>query len=47
MLALLGELPLEPLISHRFPLRDAAAAYHLVDERPEETLQVVLTYSDG
>jgi 2-desacetyl-2-hydroxyethyl bacteriochlorophyllide A dehydrogenase len=47
VLALLTELPLEQLISHRVPFRDAAAAYHLVDERPEETLQVVLTYPDG
>lgn len=42
---LLRELPLERLISHRVPLRDAERAYRLVDERPEETLQVVLTYA--
>jgi 2-desacetyl-2-hydroxyethyl bacteriochlorophyllide A dehydrogenase len=41
---LLAELPLERLISHRIPLSRAAEAYRLVDERPDETLQVVLTY---
>ena len=45
---LLAELPLERLISHRIPFDQAARAYRLVDEHPEETLQVVLTYGhDG
>jgi 2-desacetyl-2-hydroxyethyl bacteriochlorophyllide A dehydrogenase len=44
ILALLPELPLEQLISHRIPFRAAAEAYRLVDERPEETVQVILTY---
>jgi 2-desacetyl-2-hydroxyethyl bacteriochlorophyllide A dehydrogenase len=42
---LLQQLQLEPLISHRLPFEDAAQAYRLVDEHPEETVQVVLTYS--
>ena len=43
-LALLGELDLGRLISHRFPLERAAEAYQLIDSTPEETVQVVLTY---
>jgi len=39
-----GELDLPGLISHRFPVARAAAAYELLDERPGEALQVVFTY---
>jgi 2-desacetyl-2-hydroxyethyl bacteriochlorophyllide A dehydrogenase len=42
--ALLKELPLDDLITHRFPLDQAAAAYDLLDRRPGECLQVVLDY---
>jgi 2-desacetyl-2-hydroxyethyl bacteriochlorophyllide A dehydrogenase len=41
---LLNELPLNDLITHRFPLNQAAAAYELLDGRAEECLQVVLDY---
>ncbi|HET9849569.1 MAG TPA: zinc-binding alcohol dehydrogenase, partial [Candidatus Dormibacteraeota bacterium] len=41
---LLGEISWAPLISHRIPLEDAPEAYRLVDERPAETVQVLLTY---
>lgn len=41
---LLGRLTLEPLITHRLPLANAAAAYDLVDRRPDEVVQVLLTY---
>ena len=41
---LLKELPLNDLITHRFPLNQAAAAYELLDRRPEDCLQVVLDY---
>jgi 2-desacetyl-2-hydroxyethyl bacteriochlorophyllide A dehydrogenase len=34
----------ERLISHRFPVTQAAEAYALLDRRPAEALQVVLTY---
>ena len=44
VMQLLAELPLERLISHRIPFGDAACAFELVDRRPDETLQVVLTY---
>ncbi len=40
----LSRLQLSPLITQRFPLVDAARAYALVDERPGETVQVLLTY---
>lgn len=32
------------LISHRFPVDRAPQAYDLLDQRPEETVQVILTY---
>jgi len=35
---------LGPLITHRIPFARAAEAYELVDQRPEETVQVILTY---
>ena len=41
---LLQELPLSELITHRFPLDQAAAAYELLDRRAGECLQVVLDY---
>jgi 2-desacetyl-2-hydroxyethyl bacteriochlorophyllide A dehydrogenase len=41
---LLGELELSPLISHRIPFEEAAEAYRLIDERPEEVVQVILEY---
>ena len=42
---LLAKLPAEELISHRFPLEQAADAYRLIDNCPEQTLQVILNYS--
>ncbi len=42
---LLSELHLADLITHRFPFARAAEAYALLDERPSETVQVVLEYS--
>jgi threonine dehydrogenase-like Zn-dependent dehydrogenase len=33
-----------PLITHRFPLGQACEAYALLDQHPEETIQVLLTY---
>jgi 2-desacetyl-2-hydroxyethyl bacteriochlorophyllide A dehydrogenase len=41
---LLEELPLQQLITHRFPLKQAAAAYELLDSGAGECLQVVLDY---
>ena len=45
-LDLLPLLDLGCLISHRIPLADAPDAYRLVDEQPEASMQVLLTY-DG
>jgi len=41
---LLNELPLNDLITHRFPMDQAAAAYEQLDRRAEQCLQVVLDY---
>ncbi len=42
---LLTELRLAELITHRFPFARAADAYAVLDERPADTVQVVLDYS--
>ncbi|MGI8551460.1 MAG: zinc-binding dehydrogenase [Dehalococcoidia bacterium] len=44
---LLPTLQLVPLISHRFPFQRAADAYALVDQHPEQTVQVILTYEES
>ena len=41
---LLPHLELKPLISQRFPIEQAADAFALVDQHPEQTVQVLLTY---
>jgi hypothetical protein len=38
-------LPASDLVSHRFPIERAGEAYRLLDERPEDCLQVLLTYN--
>ncbi len=40
----LGRLGLREMISDVIPFKDAIRAYSLIDERPEETLQVVLDF---
>jgi 2-desacetyl-2-hydroxyethyl bacteriochlorophyllide A dehydrogenase len=35
----------EKWITRRFPLSQAADAYRLLDERPQETIQIIFTYS--
>jgi threonine dehydrogenase-like Zn-dependent dehydrogenase len=47
VLSLLPRLRLKRLISHRFPFDRAPDAYRLVDERPEETVQVILTHDQS
>lgn len=44
---LLPQLHLASLISHRIPLGEAAAAYRLLDESPDEVVQMVLTYDEA
>jgi 2-desacetyl-2-hydroxyethyl bacteriochlorophyllide A dehydrogenase len=34
------------LITHRFPIGQAAKAYEMLDQNPEEAVQVMLTYQD-
>ena len=41
---LLPQLNLKPLITHRIEHHNAAEAYALIDNHPEEIMQVVLTY---
>jgi 2-desacetyl-2-hydroxyethyl bacteriochlorophyllide A dehydrogenase len=43
-LDLLPRLRLRELVSHRIPFEEAPEAYRLVDENPEETVQVVLIH---
>jgi 2-desacetyl-2-hydroxyethyl bacteriochlorophyllide A dehydrogenase len=47
VLGLLSRLRLKELISHRFPFDRAPDAYRLVDERPGETVQVILTHEQS
>lgn len=41
---MLAHVQPERLITHRFPLTQAAAAYQLLDEAPETAVQVLFTY---
>ncbi|MCU1418533.1 MAG: hypothetical protein JWP32_2707 [Schumannella sp.] len=43
---LMGELDLGPLITHERPIEEAAEAYRIVDTRPDDLVQFVLTYTD-
>lgn len=44
-LSLLQKYDLTHLITHRLPFANAAEAYRRLDGQPEETLQIMLTYS--
>jgi 2-desacetyl-2-hydroxyethyl bacteriochlorophyllide A dehydrogenase len=44
---LLPHLHLNALISHRFPVEQAAEAFALVDQHAEQTVQVLLTYGQA
>jgi len=39
-----GRLELEPLVTHTFAAQDAAAAFQLLDEHPEQAVQVILKF---
>ena len=43
---MLQQLPVERLISHRFAVQNAPAAYHLLDRQPQDAMQVLFTYED-
>lgn len=40
----LRALPVESLVTHRLPVEEAGRGYELLDDRPEDTLGVLLTY---
>lgn len=40
----LQRLEVAPLLTHEVPLEDAGEAYELLEERPDEAIQVLLTY---
>ncbi|SDK25836.1 zinc-dependent alcohol dehydrogenase [Natronorubrum texcoconense] len=40
----LERLEVSPLLTHELPLEDAGEAYELLEERPDEAIQVLLTY---
>ncbi|MFT4889226.1 MAG: 2-desacetyl-2-hydroxyethyl bacteriochlorophyllide A dehydrogenase [Halobacteriales archaeon] len=40
----LASLPVDSLITHRVPFEDAPRAYRLVDDNPDDALQILLTY---
>ena len=42
--SMLARLPWGELVTHRIPISDAASAYELLDQHPEQVLQVMLTY---
>jgi threonine dehydrogenase-like Zn-dependent dehydrogenase len=42
-----GRVQVEPLISHRFPVSRAGDAFRLLDDRPQEAVQVVLDFADA
>lgn len=44
--AMLAKLQPSRLISHRFSIDNAPAAYRLLDEHPENALQVIFTYEE-
>lgn len=41
----LGRVHPETWITHRFPLDQAAEAYQLLDENPQDTIQILLSYA--
>jgi 2-desacetyl-2-hydroxyethyl bacteriochlorophyllide A dehydrogenase len=41
----LGRIQPQKWITHRFPIEEAGKAYQLLDENPQETIQVVFDYS--
>ncbi len=42
---LLQDLPINDLITHRLPISSASQAYNLLDQQPDQALQILLTYS--
>jgi threonine dehydrogenase-like Zn-dependent dehydrogenase len=40
-------LPLDSLVSHRIPFGEAPEAYRMIDEGPNDAVQVVFDYGEG
>lgn len=45
--AVRGRVDLLPLITHTVPFEQSATAFHLLDERPQDALQVILDFTEG
>jgi threonine dehydrogenase-like Zn-dependent dehydrogenase len=43
-LSQLKSLPVNDLITHRMPITAASEAYQLIDQHPEQTIQILFTY---
>lgn len=43
----LGRIQPQKWITHRFPIEEAEKAYRLLDENPQETIQVIFEYQRG
>ncbi len=43
---LAGQIDMDRLITHRFPIAQAADAYRLIDQRAGETVQVIIEYRE-
>ena len=41
----LGRIQPQKWVTHRFPIEEAGQAYRLLDENPQETIQILLEYS--
>jgi 2-desacetyl-2-hydroxyethyl bacteriochlorophyllide A dehydrogenase len=46
-LRMLQEFQPARVVTHRLPVRETATAYELLDQSPEETIAVILTYGGG
>lgn len=46
-LEIMKKLKFTNLITHRIPYDDVAEAYRIVDQHPEDVIQVVITYQEG
>ena len=46
-LAAEGRLELDALVTHVLPAERAAEAFRVLDERPDEAVQVVLEFAPG
>ncbi|KAB1196492.1 MULTISPECIES: zinc-binding alcohol dehydrogenase [Haloferax] len=42
----LADLPLDSLVTHRLPVEHASRAYQLLEDEPDEAVQILFTYAD-